>query len=114
MSPGVSAMKDSVVQDGFQRSVNAEEKSTDASSKPTILASPRMNDATSVERAVLCGLSEKDAIRLDRVRNGVRAGSFTQHIEDVDFMMDVIDKLIEIHRPKYTYEDIVEMHSHLG
>ena len=107
-------MRDSVVQDGFQRNVIAGEQSMDVSSKPTILASPRMNDATPVERAVKCGLNEQEAIRLERVRKGIRTGGFTQNIEDVDFLMDVIDKLIERHRPKYTEGDIIEMHKHLG
>lgn len=80
------------------------------SSKLTFLGSPRMNAATPVEKAVLCGLSEKEAKRFERLTRNLELNND----DCIAFLVHCVQKLIEKHRPKYTYEDIVELHSHLS
>ena len=102
-------MKGSAAHGGIQKSASVEEPYMGDSSRPTFLASPRMNAVTPVERAVKCGLSRDEAERFERLVKTIDMGQD----DIVVFLIRCVQKLVEKHRPKYTYEDIVEMHKHL-
>lgn len=105
-----AAKLDFVVRNGIRENASAEGTSMAASSKPTSMESLHWNNVTFVEKAVACGLSRSDAEKLERLSLYI-----DRSCEDsMSFLVSVAEKLIERHRPKYTYEEIVEMHRHLG
>lgn len=99
---------------GIHRNVNVAESDTPHSGKRTMMESKSLSNATSVEKAVMCGLTEEEAKRIERHRSDCEKGLNCCGTYNDEFYLYIIDKLIEKFRPKYTYQEIIDMHRHLG